>query len=443
MNASAREEYDVAIVGAGFTGLTAALELGRRGLKVCVVEASDRPGGLGGTFEFSDGVELEKFYHHWFQSDTHIPELAREISMDKDIVSLASRTGMYFNSRIWKLSTPLDLMRFGALSLVDRIRLGLLVLQVRRVRDWRQIEPLSVREWLEPLCGRNVYSTVWEPLIDSKFSVFAEDIGAVWMWKKLVLRGGSRDKFGDEKLAYFKGGFGRLAQGLVNAIEEQGGKVEFGTEVTGATSQGDSIASLTTANVQTIEARKFLFTPAFPIIADILEKDADDAWLASLRRIHYLGNICLVLRLKHSLSDTYWLNVNDPGFPFVGVIEHTNFDTPEHYRGSHIVYLSRYIARDDPVWSHDDETYLAYSLEHLRRMFPEFNDGWIIDWKIWRADHAQPVIERNYSSLVPDQETPFDNAWISTMAQIYPEDRGTNYAVREGRNVARAMLDAG
>lgn len=388
-------------------------------------------------------MELEKFYHHWFQSDTHIPELAREIGMDKDIISLSSRTGMYFNSRFWKLSTPLDLLRFGALSLIDRIRLGLLVLQVRRVRDWRQIEPLSVREWLEPLCGRNVYKTVWEPLIDSKFSVFAEDIGAVWMWKKLVLRGGSRDKFGDEKLAYFKGGFGRLARGLVNAIEAQGGQVKFGTEITGATTREDSIISLTTANGQAIEAQKFLFTPSFPIIADILEKSADDAWLASLRRIHYLGNVCLVLRLKHSLSDTYWLNVNDPGFPFVGVIEHTNFDTPEHYRGSHIVYLSRYIATDDPVWSYDDETYLTYSLEHLRRMFPEFGDDWIIDWKIWRADHAQPVIERNYSALVPDRQTPFDNAWISTMAQIYPEDRGTNYAVREGRDVARAMLDAG
>ncbi|ARP92905.1 NAD(P)/FAD-dependent oxidoreductase [Bordetella genomosp. 13] len=432
--------FDVVIVGAGFTGLTAAYVLAKQGKKVHVVEADETPGGLAGTFSFGDGVMVEKFYHHWFNNDVYVPELVRELGLDGDVLLLPTRTGMYFNGRMWRLSTPLDLLRFKALSFVDRIRLGLLVFQVRRIKDWKSIEHLSIREWLEPLCGKSVYKIVWEPLITAKFSVFAEAVNAVWMWKKLVLRGSTRNDKGGEELAYFKGGFGRLAEKLVDAIRANGGEVSLGRRVTGAETDGKNIVALRTEQ-GSIQGEKYLFTPSFPIIADILKECSTPDWIDSLRRVKYLGNMCLVLRLKNSLSETYWLNVNDPGFPFVGVIEHTNFDTPESYKGSHIVYLSRYLAVEDPLWAYSDEEYARFAMEHLKRMFPKLDESWVIEYKIWRSEYAQPVTERNYSSYVPDGTTPFGNAFISTMAQIYPEDRGTNYAIREGRKVA-AQLSA-
>lgn len=430
--------YDVVIVGAGFTGLTAGYVLAKKGRKVLILEADDTPGGLAGTFDFDDGIKVEKFYHHWFNNDVYVPELVKELGLDGDVILLPTRTGMYFNGRMWKLSTPLDLLRFKALSFVDRIRLGLLVFQVRRIKDWKSIEHLSIREWLEPLCGKSVYKVVWEPLIDSKFSVFAEAVNAVWMWKKLVLRGSTRNDKGGEELAYFKGGFGRLAEALVSAIRSHGGEVRFGQRVTGVEAQGSRIEALHTEQGP-VHAHKYLLTPSFPIIADILAPAADPQWISSLKRVKYLGNICLVLRLKQSLSETYWLNVNDPGFPFVGVIEHTNFDTPENYKGTHIAYLSRYLAKEDSVYSYSDEEYFNFAMEHLRRMFPRLEQSWVVDYKVWRSDFAQPVTERNYSAYIPPRETPFENALISTMAQIYPEDRGTNYAIREGRAVAAQL----
>lgn len=432
-------QFDAVIVGAGFTGLTSALQLARAGKKVLVLEADTVPGGLAGTFDFKDGVTIEKFYHHWFDNDKYVPELVRELGMEGDVVIMPSKTGMYFNGRHWRLSTPLDLLRFSPLPFLDRIRLGLMVFKVRKVKDWKSIEHLTIREWLEPLCGKNAYRIVWQPLIENKFSVVADAVNAVWMWKKLVLRGSTRDSKGGEQLAYFKGGFGRLAQAMADEITRHGGEIRYNTPVTGVEAEAGRITAMHTPNA-TVQAREYLLTPAFPIVANILEGKADQQYLAKLRRVGYLANLCLVLELDRSLSDTYWINVNDPGFPFVGVIEHTNFDSPANYDGKHIVFLSRYLPKADPLWAYTDEQYLDFALGHVQRMFPEFKREWISEYRVWRADYAQPITERGYSDYVPGRETPFSNATISTMAQIYPEDRGTNYAIREGKAVAAELV---
>src|SRR5262245_15664336 len=225
---------------------------------------------------------------------------------------------------------------------------------------------------------------------------------------------------------------------MTERIRKLGGSVQLASPVIGARAVNGRLAALQFATGE-VHADAFLFTPAFPIIADMLEKVADPEWITSMRRVRYLGNMCLVLELDRSLSDIYWLNVNDPGFPFVGVIEHTNFDNPANYGGSHVVFASRYLAREDPVWQYADGEYLEFTLAHLQRMFPSLERSWVRNFRVWRAEYAQPVPERNYSQYVPGRETPFENAWISTMAQIYPEDRGTNYAIREGREVARQI----
>jgi len=429
------DQHDVIIAGAGFTGLTAGLALARAGCRVMILEKDSTPGGLAGSFEFRNGVRAEKFYHYWYNNDAYVHALVKEVGMEEHLVTMPSRTGMFYGGQFWQLTTPLDLLRFSPLSFVDRLRLGLLVFKARRVKEWKSIEHLSIREWLKPLCGPEVYKVVWEPLIRSKFSIYADEIGAAWFWKKLVLRGGTRDKKGGEQLAYFKGGFGRLADALADEIQKAGGAIHYDCPITGVRVDNEQVKVVTTP-YGAVMGRQFLFTTSFPVIAGIFDGKADEKWLRQLRRVRYLGNICLVLQLDRKLSNIFWLNVNDPDFPFVGVIEHTNFDGPENYAGSHIVYLSRYLSTQDPIWTCSDDAYLDLAFKHLERMYPGIDRSWIRDYKVWRADYAQPVTERNYSGYVPGRRTPYDNAWISTMAHVYPEDRGTNYSIREGYAVA-------
>jgi protoporphyrinogen oxidase len=436
---TAREAPHVGVIGAGFCGLAAAYELGRRGVRATVFEADAEIGGLAGSFRVGD-VRLERFYHHWFNNDRHVMSLIGELGRKDRVLLRPSRTGMYYANRLFRLSTPWDLLRFSPLPLPDRLRLGLLALRARRVEDWRSLEDLSAADWLRDLGGERVYRVVWEPLLRGKFGAVADDVSAVWFWNKLKLRGGSRGRGGEEQLAYYRGGFAALAEELAGAIRAQGGRVLTGSPVSGLKVGRGRVRGLL-ARGETVPVDAVIATPALPIVADLLEPHVSAGYLARLRRIRYLANLCLVLELDRSLSETYWLNVNDPGFPFVGVIEHTNFEPPASYGGRHIVYLSRYLPEDDVLFRTTDDALLDYSLGHLRRMFPAFERDWVLAAHVWRARYAQPVVERGYGRLVPGRETPLQGLHLATMAQIYPEDRGTNYAVREGRDAARALAE--
>ena len=426
----------VAVIGGGFGGLAAAYELGLRGVRATVLERDTEIGGLAGSFP-AGGTRLEKFYHHWFTNDVHVMNLIAELGRSDQVLTRPTRTGTYYAHDFFKLSTPLDLLRFSPLPFCDRLRLGLLALRARRVKDWRSLEDRTAADWLREMGGERVYRVVWEPLLHGKFGALAEEVAAVWFWNKLKLRGGSRGKGGEERLAYYRGGFAALAEALADAVRAQGGQVRTGVPVQGVQVEDGQVTGVITPE-ETVPADAVIATPALPIVADLLEPHAPSEYVDSLRRIRYLANLCVVLELDRSLSDLYWLNVNDPGFPFVGVIEHTNFEPASTYAGRHIVYLSRYLPESDALWRMPDEEAVVFTLAHLRRMFPDLTADRMLAAHVWRARYAQPVVERGYRRLLPATRTPVPNLFLATMAQIYPEDRGTNYAVRQGRAVARA-----
>ncbi len=427
----------IAVIGAGFCGLAAAYELGVRGIRATVLERDGEIGGLAGSFN-AGGAQLEKFYHHWFTHDVHIMRLVEELGQSDRILSRPSRAGAYYAHQFFKLSTPLDLLRFSPLPFWSRLRLGLLALRARRVRDWRGLEDRTAADWLRELGGERVYEVVWEPLLRGKFGDLAEEVAAVWFWNKLKLRGSSRGKGGAEQLAYYRGGFAALADALADAIRAQGGAIRTGVAVRGLQVDAGRVTDIVTADA-TVACDGVIATPALPIVAELVAPHVPGEYVALMRRIRYLANICVVLELDRSLSDIYWLNVNDPSFPFVAVIEHTNFEPASTYAGRHIVYLSKYLPATDAVYGMPDADVVAFTLEHLRRMFPDLADERVLAAHVWRARYAQPVVECGYRRLIPDRQTPLSNLLLATMAQIYPQDRGTNYAIQQGREAARAF----
>jgi len=426
--------YDVAIIGAGFSGLSAALELTKSDKKIIVFDASSGAGGLAGSFGVGKN-KLEKFYHHWFTSDLFITELIKELNLTDKLRVLGTNTGMYFSNNIYRLSTPLDLLKFTPLPFLDRLRLGIMVLYARLIKDWKKLEGETAKDWIIKYAGRNVFEKVWKPLLVGKFGNYSSRISAVWFWNKIKLRGGSRGRRGEERLMYIDGGFSVVVNALVNKIRSIGGIIKLHHEVIKLSKVSSGWKISTTKGI--FYSRFVISTVAPPLLAKFL-KDNKSNVLLQLTKINYLANICLVLQLNKPLSSMYWLNINDTKFPFVGIIEHTNFISASNYSGRHIVYISKYLLQKSNIYSMNKHEFFNYAFPYIQKMFPKFNKKLIIKYDIWKSPWAQPVVEKNYMKKIPNDEL-VSGLFLCTMAHIYPEDRGTNYAIREGKKIATKL----
>lgn len=166
-------------------------------------------------------------------------------------------------------------------------------------------------------------------------------------------------------------------------------------------------------------------------------------YLKGLLDLKSLGAVVLTLSLKHQLSEKgyYWFNLpKSAGFPFLALVEHTNYVSPEHFGGDHIVYCGDYLETDHEYFQISKDALVERFLPSLKRINPNFNADWVKNSWLWKTTYAQPVPLLNHSKNIPDLRTPLNGLYYASMSQVYPWDRGTNYAVEQGRKVAELML---
>jgi len=428
---------NIAIVGGGMTGLSAADTLSQAGHTVTVYEEQPTLGGLAGSFQVN-GAMLEKFYHHLFTSDQHMADLIARLGLGERLEWLPTSNVYYAAQQYYRLSTPLDLLRFSRVPFVDRLRLGIMTLRTRTIRDWRPLEQLTARDWLMSMAGERAYHAVWEPLLRGKFGRHSDEVSAVWMWNKLKLRGSSRGEAQEERLGYLRGGFGQALTVWEAVLRERGVRFLLSTPAREVGLAAGHVAGV--ASDGGFEPYDAVLVTTAPAILAQLAPDLPPAYRERLNAIEYLANVCLVMQVDRSLSSAYWLNVGDPSIPFTGLIEHTNMQRPEEYGGAHLVYLSRYLDPADPYFAMTADALLDAYLPRLQEMFRGFDRSWVLRTWAWRERYTQPVIVRNYSALLPPFRTPVEGLWLGCMAQVYPEDRGMNYAVGYGERVAQEMM---
>ncbi len=445
----------VAVLGGGAAGLTAAQELLRLGHQVLLFERSDHLGGQLRTVTI-EGTPLECFYHHIFTNDTIIAGLIDELGLGEKLRWVPSRVGFFTDGKVWDFVTPADLLRFQPLPLVDRVRLGLAGVYLQRQADWRAFEGYTAEAWLKRWAGENAYRVVWEPLLYGKFGDAASSIGMAWFQWKIRLRFGSRRGVATEYLGYLEGSFGQVWDTLAKRIAEMDGHVYTSAQVnrvriSDGRASGVEVPFAETAAVSGAIASGLarqeadaVFFPADAVIGAVpspvllrLAPELPDSYSQLLRGNRYQAVMCMILVLKRPLTGIYWLNITDRQMPFVAVIEHTNLMRPEDYGGKHVVYLSNYISREAPLYQASDEAVFSSYLPHLSRINPAFKPEWIEDWRLFREDAAQPIITTHYSRKIPPLATPITGLYMANNTQVYPEDRGQNYSVRIGREVAR------
>lgn len=426
----------ICIIGAGATGLTTGYELSKTGHDITILENEASLGGLVKTVKIGE-EKIEAFYHHIFTNDTHIIELIDELGLSSQLIWIEPKNGIYINGKHYPFTSPLDLLMFKELSFIERIRMGLLVFQAKFVKDWRDLEHESAKEWIIKHAGKNVYDKVWGPLINSKYDFDSDRISAAWIWNKFKLRGSTRGKnISKELLGYMKGSFAVLYEKLADKIVENGGRIVYRSPVTKIFQKADKTFEVCYGS--NTESFDCVIVTTAPEILSNMDFALPKAYKKQLDSIKYKANICMIIELTEKLSSFYWTTIADENCPFVLLMEHTNL-VPVNGYNSHVVYLSRYLDEKNEMFGFSDEKIRSIFIEHLKVLYPGFNETMIKNTHINRAKYAQPVVFQEYSKILPLIKTPVDNLYLASMAQIYPEDRGQSYSIRLGKQTAELV----
>jgi len=433
----------VGVIGGGYAGLTAAYELQKQGYAVTVLEKYGQWGGQAATLPLL-GTHIEHFYHHLFGSDTHILGLMDELGIGDQLRWIESKVGVFYDGQIYDFVTPIDLITYKPLNLIARIKLGLMYLYLQQVDDWQRLEQVTAKDWIVRYMGQGIYDKLWGSLLRGKFGELADEVSMTWLWGKIKVRGSSRQgATAKEKLAYPLGSFETITRALVDRLRAGGADLRLSQEVIGLTTDADDPRRVTgvITKKETIPFDVVIATVPGYNLLEIAPPGLEGDYAERLRSVRYQAAVVLLLVSKQSLSRIYWLNIADRTMPFVGVIEHTNYVPPSEYQGRHLIYVSNYLERDDPRFRMRARELLEIYEPHLKRINPAFDADWIEKKIVLRAEAGQPVITRNYSQRIPDHRTPLKGLYLANTLQIYPEDRGTNYSVRLGQDIARIVYE--
>lgn len=424
----------IGIIGAGFTGLSAGYYLTKKGHNVTIFERDSVPGGLAiGFREKNWEWSLEKHYHHWFTNDESILALARELNYK--VIIARPKTSVYVDEEIYQLDSPLNLLRFPKISIIDRIRMAVTIGSMRYNPFWQPLEKARATDFLPKAMGDKAYKKLWEPLFINKFGSRKDEISLAWFWARVHKR--------TQSLAYPEGGFLRFANHLADSIKKQKGRILFNTEVVSLESDKEIniIMKNKDSKIKSIKFDKILVTlPSFLFLK--LAKNLPNDYIKKLSKLEGFGAINLVMRLnKKFLNDnTYWLNICDKNSPLMAVVEHTNFMDSKLYNGEHIVYVANYFPKDHPYFKLSDDGLFKKYDHYLKKINRKYADH-LIGFQVFKTPFAQPLIPMNYSKIIPKVETPLKNVYLSNIQQVYPWDRGTNYSVEQGMKVADMMTN--
>ena len=423
----------IAIIGAGFGGMAAAYDLKKAGHEITIYESADYVGGLASGFKEPHwDWSVEKFYHHWFQSDKDMLALIKELGWEDKVIFPRPLTVMYDKGRFYPFDSIFKMALFPGLGFgLDKIRFGFVGLYLRLTNNWKALEKYSADEWIQRYAGKRVYEKMWKPLLVGKFGPYYDQVNMAWMWARIKAR--------TTRLGTFEGGFQKFADLFAEKLRKMGVEIQLGVKV-GSIKRGQD--GLSVGREDESESFDQVLVTTSPNLMAKLSPDLPENYLKGLLELKSMGAVVMVLSLRHQLSRDgyYWFNLpKESGYPMLALVEHTNFVSKEHFGGDHIVYAGDYLQVGHEYFSMSDEALLERFTPAFKKFNPAFERDWINKVWVFKTNYAQPVPLVNHSKNIPAIQTPIEGLYFASMSQVYPWDRGTNFAVEIGRRAARLM----
>ena len=311
----------VVVVGAGAMGLAAAYHAAKAGHHVTVLEAGPEAGGMAAHFDFA-GTSIERFYHFVCTPDAPTFALLEELGLADAMRWRRTTMGLFAGGKLHPWGDPVALLRYPGVSLIARLRYGLLAFVSTRRDRWDALETQTAREWITRWAGAEAYAKLWQPLLHLKFFEYADNVSAAWIWTRVKRLGRSRKSLFEERLGYIEGGSQTLVDRLCERIGELGGAIHLSSPATWIISEDGRVTGVQSgeaffpadAVISTVP------TPLVPAMVPDLPSELRERYAA----IPNIGVCCLLFKLRRSVTPNFWVNIAEPGIEVPGIIEFTN-----------------------------------------------------------------------------------------------------------------------
>ena len=425
----------IAIIGAGYSGLACAKKLLEKEYTVTIFEEQDEIGGMARCIS-RNGYIIDKHYRHIFQSDTYMINLLNEMGLNQELQWLDTRMAYYSSEGLYEFGTPLSLLRYKPLNFIQKIKFGLSIINLKFIKNYKDIEKYSVKEWLVKRYGESIYNKVWEPLMNGKFQNEKEKVSMAWLWGKINLRSTNGTMKG-EKLGYLMGSWKKLNDRLYSYLIENKCIIKLQEKVEKVYKSENKYIIETDKNKYE-EFDEVVSTLPYNIMEEIFNDILDDNEIEKIKQMKYMSAKTLLINSKKSISPYYWINVGDNSIPLVGIIEHTNMVDKTNYNSENIIYISNYLDKNDEKYKMSAKELVELYLPYLKKINPNIDLNGIISAETFEEECAQPVMKTNYSKDKLDNRLS-SGVYIANMSQIYPEDRGMNYAIKLGYDIAELI----
>ncbi|MHB8807641.1 MAG: NAD(P)/FAD-dependent oxidoreductase [Anaerolineaceae bacterium] len=412
-----------AVIGAGMGGLTAAHELKKQGYDVALYEKGNSAGGLAGGF-YHDNWDwsVEFFYHHWFKSDKAILNLMKELGLQEKVRFFRPKTVMYHQGNFYPLDSVGAVLTFPGFSIIEKMRFGFVTAYIRYLAGWHALENYTAHTWLLKYYGEKIYKINFEPMLRGKFGEYYQQVPMSWFWARFKAR--------SSMLGTYVGGFQAFFDDFVQKLVEKGVSIQFNSSVEKIVQRAENKVAVQVNNKETLYDKVLVTTS--PASFTALTPELPEEYKQKVFQSKSIGAIVLLLSITHPFSKEkyYWYNLpKSKEFPFLSLVEHTNFLSPQYFGGDHLLYCGDYLPPEHEYFKLNKEELIDRFSPSLQKINGDFKKDWIKESWLFKQPYAQPIPFLNHSKKILDIKTPLKNVFLITMSQVYPWDRGTNYAV--------------